>query len=71
MDWIDLAQDRILLLLLLHCMFAAQTTWRTPYPSYSFLRVRNLLWPLPSNGLCLESHYLAMALHAPICREKK
>jgi hypothetical protein len=28
------------------------------------VHVRNLLWPLPSNSCCLQSHYLAAGLHA-------
>jgi hypothetical protein len=51
------------ILLLLRHVAVARTEQRTPLPSYTLVHVRNLLRPLPSNGLCLQSYYLAMGLY--------
>jgi hypothetical protein len=32
----------------------------------ALVRVRNLLWPLPGNDLCLHSHYLATGLRVTV-----
>jgi hypothetical protein len=39
------------------------------FPVSSLVRARNLLWPIPSNGHYLQSHYLAMGLHATIFKD--
>jgi hypothetical protein len=48
-------------ILLLRHVALSRTTWRTPLPSYSIV-VTKLLRSLPSNGRCLQSHYLATAV---------
>jgi hypothetical protein len=37
------------------------------FPVSPLVRVRNLFWPLPSNGRCLHSYYLATGLLAKVC----
>jgi hypothetical protein len=49
---------------------STRTAQRTPLPTALLLLLAFLLRLLPSNGRCLQSHYLATALYSCIFRDR-